>query len=83
MWKEIKLSTGARIYSHVGVDFKHYVFVFIKEEDAEGRHLLRDTAWLRNAGDNAHCPHYALDGGMVRGLQSLKQRNKKGLNKTR
>lgn len=79
MKKEIKLSTGTRIYSHVGVDFKHYIFVFIKEKDAEGRHLLRDTAWLRNAWDNAHCPHYALDGGMVRGLQSLKQRTKKGL----
>lgn len=63
--KAVKLSTGTRIYSHVGVDFQHHVFIFIKEEDAEGRHLLWDTAWLRNAWDDAHCPHYALDGGVV------------------
>lgn len=74
---EKKLSTGAGIYSHVGVDFEHHVLVLIEEEDAEGRHLLWDAARLRDAWDNTHCPHYALDGGMVRGLQSLKQRDTK------
>ncbi len=75
--KKKKLSTGAGIYSHVGVDFQHHVLVLIKEEDAERRHLFWDTAWLRDAWDDTHCPYYALDGGMVRGLQSLKQRDKK------
>ena len=74
---EKKLSTGARIYSHVGVDFQHHVLVLIKEEDAEGRHLLWDTARLRDTRDDAYCPHYALDGGVVRGLQSLEQRDRK------
>lgn len=72
-----KLSTGTRIYSHVGVYFQHHVLVFIEEEDAERRHLLWDTAWLGDAGDDAHRPHYALDGGMVGGLQSLKQKDNK------
>lgn len=69
--KKKKLSTGAGIHSHVGVDLQHHVLVLIKEEDAEGRHLLRDTARLRDTWDDAHCPHYALDGGVVRRLQSL------------
>lgn len=74
MWK---LSTGTRIDSHVGVDFKDYVLVFIEEEDAEGRHLLRDAARLRNTWDDAHCAHYALDGGVVRRLQGLKRSNQR------
>lgn len=78
MLEERRLSTGAGVYSHVGVDFEHHVLVLVKEEDAEGRHLLRDAARLRNAWDDAHCPHYALDGGVVRGFQSLKQRDKRG-----
>lgn len=69
-----KLSTGAGIYCHVGVDFQHHVLVLVKEKDAEGRHFLGDAARLRDARDDAHRPHYALDGGVVRWLQSLKKR---------
>ena len=75
--KERELSTGAGVYSHVGVDFQHHVLVLVKEEDAEGGHLLWNAAWLGDAWDDAHSPHYTLDGCMVRGLQSLKHRDKK------
>lgn len=69
-----KLSAGTGIYSHVWVDFQHHILILVKEEDAEGRHLLGDTARLWDALDNTHCAYYALDGRMVRGLQSLKQK---------
>lgn len=72
-----KLSTGAGIYCHVGVDFQHHVLVLVKEKDAEGRHFLGDAARLGDARDDAHRPHYALDGGVVRWLQSLKKRANK------
>lgn len=74
-WGE-KLSTGTGVYSHVGVDFQHHVLVLVEKEDAEGRHLLWDAARLRDAWDDTHCPHYALDCGVVRGLQRLKERDK-------
>lgn len=72
-----KLSTGAGIYCHVGVDFQHHILVLVKEKDAEGRHFLGDTARLGDAWDDAHRPHYALDGGVVRWLQSLKKKKKR------
>lgn len=74
-----KLSASARIYSHVGVDLQHHVLVLVEEEDAEGRHFLRDAARLRDAGHDAHRPHDALDGGMVGGPQGL-QRGREGFN---
>lgn len=66
------LSARARIHRHVGVDFEHHVFVLVKEEDAEGGHLLWDAARLRDAGHHAHRPHDALDRGVVGRLQGLK-----------
>lgn len=69
-----ELSTGTGVDSHVGVDFQHHVLVLVEEQDAEGRHLLWDAARLGNAWDHAHRPHYALDGGVIRGLEGLKQR---------
>lgn len=74
-----KLSAGAGVHSHVGVDFEHHVLVLVEEEDAEGRHLLGDAARLGDAWDHAHRPHYALDGGVVRGLQSLQHRGRNEL----
>lgn len=70
--QEAELSAGAGVDGHVGVDFQHHVLVLIEEEDAEGGHLLWDAARLGDAGYDAHGPNNALDGGVIRGLQSLK-----------
>lgn len=67
------LPTGTRVHCHVGVDLEDHVLVFIKEEDAEGRHLLWYTAGLWDARDHSHCPHNALNGGVVWRFQRLQE----------
>lgn len=65
-WKRQRhLPTGTGVHCHIGVDLKDHVLVFIKEEDAEGRHLLRHTAGLWDARDHPDRPNDALDGRMV------------------
>lgn len=71
-WKRPKhLPTGTGVHCHIGVDFKDHVLVFVEEEDAEGRHLLRYTAGLWDARDHPDRPHDALDGGVVWRFQWL------------
>lgn len=68
------LSARAGVHGHVGIDLEHHVLVLVQEEDAEGRHLLGDTAGFGNTWHHPHCSHNALDGGMIGGLQRLKER---------
>lgn len=75
--QETKLSAGAGVDGHVGVDLQHHVLVLVEEQDAEGGHLLWDAAWLGNAGHDAHGPDDALDGRVVRGLQGLDRKKHK------
>lgn len=75
-WWERGLPAGTGIHRHVGIDFEHHFLVLVKEQDAEGRHLLRDTARLWNARNDTHRPHDALDGRVVGGLQGLRRRNR-------
>lgn len=65
------LSAGAGVHCHVRVDLQDHVLVLVEEEDAEGRHLLRDTTGLWNARDNPDCSDNALDGGVVGRFQGL------------
>jgi len=59
------LPTGTGVHCHIGIYLEDDVLVFIKEEDAEGRHLLRNTAGLWDAWDHPDRPNDALDGRMV------------------
>lgn len=65
------LSAGARIHGHAGVNLQHHVPAGIQEENAEGAHLLRDAARLRDAGNDAHGSDDALDGGVIGGADHL------------
>jgi len=67
------LSAGAGIHGHVGIDLEHNILILVKEEDAEGGHLLRYAAGLGDARHHPHRPHDALDGGVVRWLQALRE----------
>lgn len=67
------LPTSARVHRHAGVHLEHHVPVGVQEEDAEGAHLLRDAAGLRDAGDDAHGSDDALDGGVVGRAHHLRE----------
>lgn len=74
------LSTGAGIHRHARINLEHQVPARIEEEDAEGAHLLWDAAWLRDARDDSHCSHNALDGGVVGRMHQLWRQTVKLLN---
>lgn len=77
-WKRPKrLPTGTGVHCHIWVDLEDHVLVFIKEEDAEGRHLFGYAAGLWDARDHSHRPYDALNGGVVRRFQRLVENRKK------
>lgn len=63
--ERLVLPAGAGLHGHVGVHLQNHITVLIQEEDPERVHLVRDAARLRDAGDDAHGPDDALDGGVV------------------
>lgn len=73
LWRLELLSAGTGLHCHVGINLEHDVLVFIKEQNAERRHLFWDATWFRNAGYHTHSTYDALDGGMVGWLQWLKK----------
>lgn len=65
------LPAGAGVHGHGRVHLEHQVPAGVQEEHGERAHLVGHAARLGDPGDDAHSPHDALDGGVVRGTHHL------------
>ena len=65
------LPAGAGVHGHGGVHLEHQVPAGVQEEHRQGAHPVGDAAGFGDPGDDAHRPHDALDGGVVRGTHHL------------
>lgn len=73
------LPAGTGLHGHVGVHLQNHIPVLIQEEDPKRVHLVRNTAGLWDAWDNAHSPDNALDGGMIGRADNLQGTKGAGL----
>lgn len=70
------LPTGACIHRHAGVNLQYHFFIWVKEKDTEGAHLVWDAAGFWHTGNDSHSSDDALYGGVIGGTRQLSKKRK-------